>query len=319
MGQAVGHVLNPSYLALDETGTYIFAASENFDKEGAVWVFRRQLDGRLVATGTRPSGGRATCHVCVTARGIVCASSYIDGSLSVFRFRNGTIGPRERLFHYQGKSVNAARQESSHAHQAGVSHDLHWLYVCDLGADRIWCHPITDGGIAPALPNSVATPAGSGPRHLVFHPTHPRIYVICELNAHLLTYDWSTVNGLLTLVDDQPSLPNDWNGEPAAAAIRVHPSGTALYVSNRNHDSLTAFNLDTNGRAELACCIPAGGKAPRDLAVDPTGRWLLAANQKSNNLTIHPLDSKNNLPTGRTPVIAAIATPTCILFAERNV
>lgn len=314
--QTVGGLLNPSYLALDQTGEYVVVTAENYDAEGLVCLFRRQSDGKLLETSRQPSGGLATCHVCALPDHKICASSYLDGVLAVFPLRNGIIGARESLFRYPGKSVNAARQETSHAHQAVVSPDQHWLYVCDLGADRIWRHPLVGGGVAPASQNSVATPAGCGPRHLVFHPTLPRVYVLCELNAHLLTYDWDVSCGSLTLAEELASLPPDWKGEPSAAAIRVHPSAKALYVSNRNHHSLTAFSLDGDGRASLACSISAGGKTPRDFAIDPSGRWLLAANQKSNNIAIHAVDPETGLPIGGSAAIVDISTPVCVLFAE---
>lgn len=315
MRQTVGGLLNPSYLALDPTEECLVVTAENYDAVGAVCAFRRQPDGKLTAAGTQPSGGLATCHVCALPDHKICASSYLDGVLAVFPLRNGILGPRESFFRYPGKSVNPARQETSHAHQAVVSPDLRWLYVCDLGADRIWCHPLAGGSVAPALAESVATPAGSGPRHLVFHPTLPRVYVICELNAHLLVYDWDASCGSLTLAEEHASLPPGWKGEPWAAAIRVHPSGRTLYVSNRNHDSLTAFSLDGDGRASLACWIPAGGKTPRDFVIDPTGNWLLSANQESNNVAIHALDSETGLPAERAADVVEIATPICLLFA----
>lgn len=315
--QMIGGVLNPSYVALDATRAHVFAVSEDFDAHGTVHVFRRLPDGRLAAAGVRPAEGRAMCHVCALPGGGVCATSYADGSLAVFPFRDGGLGPCTSRFRYEGKSVHATRQESSHAHQSVVSPDGRRLYVCDLGADRIWCHAIEGAGsnIAPASPDSVTTPTGSGPRHLVFHPTLPRAYVVCELNAHLLTYDWDAGSGRLTLADEQPSLPADWTGAPSAAAIRVHPSAAALYVSNRNHDSLAAFRLDRNGAAALTDQIPAGGKTPRDFAFDPSGRWLVAANQDSDTVAIHEIDPDSGLPVRRPPEIVPMGTPVCVLFA----
>lgn len=316
--QRVGGILNPACLALDDTGAHVLAVSENFDATGAVHAYRRQPDGRLSAAGAQPAEGRTMCHVCAMPGGWVCATSYMDGKLAVFRFRGGMIGPCEKSFCYEGKSVNASRQESSHAHQAVISPDARWLYVCDLGADRIWAHVFDHdkGGITPPSPESVATPAGSGPRHLVFHPSVPRAYVICELTAHLLTYDWEASTGRLTLIDNQPSLPREWHGEPAAAAIRLHSSAKALYVSNRNHDSLTAFRLDHEGGATFAACIPSAGKTPRDFAFEPSGRWLLAANQDSDSVAVHEIDPGSGLPSMRPPGVTPVATPVSVLFAS---
>jgi 6-phosphogluconolactonase len=314
--RAVTNLLNPSYLALGEKGEHLFAVSENFDSEGTVHVFKRQTDGILQPINSQSSDGRATCHVCVTPSGQICASSYLDGGTSVFPFRNGTIGPRALLFRYDEKTPGSAEKKNSHAHQAVVSPNARWLYVCDCGLNGIWRHALVNGRVASTPPEFISAPANCAPRHLIFHPTLPRVYVIGEVNAHLLIYDWDTNSGNLSLADDLPTLPEDWQGKPAAAAIRIHPSVAALYVSNRNHDSLTAFKLDGTGHATFANRIPAGGERPRDFAIDPSGRWLLCANQNSNQVAIHELNPANGLPTECAPKIFPVATPVCVLFAR---
>jgi 6-phosphogluconolactonase len=138
------------------------------------------------------------------------------------------------------------------------------------------------------------------------------------LNAHVLACRWQPATGDLTIVSDLPSLPDDWPGEPAAAAIRVHRSGATLLVSNRNHDSLAFFALDRHGRPTRIGHIAAGGKCPRDFAIDPTGRWLLVANQDSDRIAIHELDSHTGRPTGRAPGGLAVGTPACVLICDRR-
>ena len=311
--QTIGGILNPSYLASDKVSGRIVAVSENFDAEGAIHVFRREPDGKLTETDSQLCGGLASCHVSVSPGGMVCASSYLDGKHAALTLVGGKISARKKLFHYEGRSTNAVRQTSSHPHQAMPSPDGRWLFVCDLGADRIWCHPLSKDDVGPAASDSVSTPAGSGPRHLVFHPLLPRAYVICELNAHLLTYDYAVATGQLTLADEAPTLPSGWHGQPYSAAIRIHPAAATLFVSNRNHDSLTAFQLDGHGGVALIDCFSSGGKAPRDITIDASGRWLLAANQDSNCVAIHMLDSASGQPKFSEPETTPITTPACIL------
>jgi 6-phosphogluconolactonase len=311
-----GGILNPNYLAADEGGGNLFAITCDLEAGCHVHAYRRGADGRLAATGVQPTGARVGCHICALPGGRVCATSYFDSSIAVFPVRDGALGPREFHVRYEGRGVNASRQEDSHAHQAVVSPDGRWLYVCDLGTDRIWCHAIGGGRVGPASPDSAATPAGCGPRHLAFHPRLARAYVICELNAHVLTYDWRASDGRLSLLGDAPSLPSGWKGEPAGAAIRAHPSGAALYVSNRNHDSLDFFTLDREGRPARAGHIASGGECPRDFGIDPSGRWLLAANQNSNNVAVHELDPETGLPAGRAPGIFPVDTPASVLLVR---
>lgn len=103
--ETMGEILNPSYLALDRTETYMLAASENLDAEGAVYGLRRLSGGGLEIAGTQPSGGIATCHVCAAPDDKVYISSYQDGALAAHSMCEGVIGPRKRLFRYAGVSV----------------------------------------------------------------------------------------------------------------------------------------------------------------------------------------------------------------------
>ena len=309
--QAVDDVLNPSYLAASPDGRYLMAASENLDEGGAIHVYTREKDGTLLPLGVMHSHGLATCHVCVTRDNVVCAASYLSGSIVVYP---QPLAAAPQIIQYEGTGPDRSRQEASHPHQVVVSPDSRWLYVPDLGADRIWIHALEAGGVFPATDRFVTTPAGCGPRHLVFHPTLPCAYLIGELNAHVLTCSWDRVSGQLHLLDEQPSLPPDWRGQPSAAAIRIHPSGKTLHVSNRNADLLTVFRLDGEGRCSWAGCGPSGGETPRDFAIDPSGRWLVAAHQKSNNIAVHELDPESGMPRPGEPRLTRVGTPVGVLF-----
>jgi 6-phosphogluconolactonase len=305
------NIRNPNYLALEESGTMLFAVTCDMNASCHVHAYRRAAGGRLIAAGSQPTGARVGCHICAMPHGRVCVSSYLDSSIAVFPAHDGTIGPCEFHYRYRGRSVNDARQEDSHAHQAVVSPDDRWLYVVDLGTDRIWCHQVANISAPPAF---TATPPGSGPRHAVFHPTLPRLYLLCELNAHVLTFDWQPETGRLQQVGDVPSLPENWPGVPAGAAIRVHPNGTLLYVSNRNRDSLDYFSLDREGLPARSGDVACGGNCPRDFAIDPAGQWLVVGNQDSHQVAVHELDAATGLPTGGAPQIIALGSPACVLL-----
>jgi 6-phosphogluconolactonase len=313
--QTIAGLLNPSYLALDRTGARLIAAAENVDAEGTLHLFSRDKRGLLREIDRQSSLGRATCHVAIVADRLVCASAYGSGNAVLYELENERIGTLVNVLQFEGKSVYVQRQEGPHAHQAIPSPDGKWLHICDLGVDCIWRHPVGQ----PATPFDPAlaspTPAGSGPRHLVFHPAQPRVYVLGELNARLMTYSYRAADGELILENDQETLPADWRGQPSAAAIRMHPSGRVLYVSNRIHNSLTAMRLDTQGRATWAATIASGGTTPRDFNIDPTGKWLVVGNQDSNNLAIYGLDETSGLPLPASPRSVQVNTPTCVLFA----
>ena len=153
-----------------------------------------------------------------------------------------------------------------------TSTDGKWLYVCDLGSDRIWRHKVDD--IKDAPDGFTVVPGGSGPRHLAFHPKRPYAYLACEMTARLIVCQYDATTGQLEIVDDLATLPADFKGQPSAAAIRVHPGGNALYFSNRQHNSVTTFSIGDDGAPKLHSCQPSGGEEPRDINVDPTCNFL---------------------------------------------
>jgi len=232
--------------------------------------------------------------------------------LGIHNFDGTSIDPQPQLLSYEGSGPNGLRQEASHIHQAVVSPNKKWLYACDLGCDKIWFHELQSEKLK--VKTGFSTPPGSGPRHLVFHPFLSLIYVFCELDGGLLTYKVDSATGFLELISQISTLPKDFSGEPAGAAIRIHPNAKALYVSNRNHNSITAFAINSEGELEYHSNFPVKGMEPRDINIDPCGQWLLSANQNSHNIIPFKLEPASGLPIGTSGPEFKCGTPVCILF-----
>lgn len=301
-----GEIVNPSYLAFDAAKRRVFAVSENLSGNGEVYQFYLGTDGKLSAVARQPSHGAATCHVAILPDDRVCASSYFGGCLDVYQVREGRLSPASRVFRYEGRGANAHRQGASHAHQAVVAPGGRWFYVCDFGADCVWRHDIA----AEKTPVKIPLPPGHGPRHLVFHFILPRVYVLGELTGSVAVCDWDSATGALNVTATTHVLDKDADG----AAIRVHPSNRALWVSLRQKRLLKVFCLDAGGMPIDEMDIPFSRGEPRDFAISPDGRWLISANQSANELVVIELDPASGLPTGRSPECYAVGTPVCILF-----
>jgi 6-phosphogluconolactonase len=58
---------------------------------------------------------------------------------------------------------------------------------------------------------------------------------------------------------------------------------------------------------------PTQGSFPRNFALDPTGRWLFAANQRSDNVVVFRVDPKTGRlsPANRT---IRVGSPVCVRF-----
>lgn len=310
--------VNSTYLAKSPDGKFIFVAGDRFSSAGEVMVLSAGADGAISVLSSQSSHGRSTCHIACDREGsTVFASSYMDGKVTIHRFNGKKVFPASQVVTYEGSGPNPGRQEASHAHQALVSPDNQWLYVCDLGSDKIWIHEVSSILEDTCRVKSIAVPAGYGPRHLVWHAELPRAYVFCELNSHILVYDRDDQTGMMTLLEDNAALPDEYHGEAAGAAIRLHPSNKALYVSDRGQNSIIVHRVDeADGSLEYESWFPAGGKTPRDFGIDPTGRWLLAASQDSDRVVPFRLDPESGLPAGESAAPFECGTPACVLFQK---
>jgi len=305
---------SPSYLALG-SDRQLYAVESTFDSPGRLCAFGIDDAGHLTLIDARATHGHAACHVDVMPGGkAVYTASYLGTCVDAFPIGPNNLISEPRTLWYQGRGLNAARQESAHAHQAMVDPSKTFLCVCDLGSDCVWIHDLVDAMPAPH-PRRVEFPAGSGPRHLSFHPTLPMAYVLCELSGAVFACSWGSDRGELRRMSEHSGLPGTWPGTPAASAIRAHPSGRTLYAGHRNHHSIAIFRLDTRGIPAVAEQIPSGGCEPRDFTFDPSGRWMIVANLDSHNLAILEIDPETALPNGRAARSVPIHSPAAVICA----
>jgi len=300
---------NPSWLTV--VGNTLFAVEEKSDRSGSLLRLttnRTEINGILSRYDLE---GGAGCYLSVLGNTIFVAS-YLDGLLEVFDYQNGGLSQRD-VIRYSGSGPNQKRQLSPHAHQAVPSPDGRHLYVCDLGSDTIWLHTITASISEQQV--AVKLPDGSGPRHLCFHADGKTVYLINELSAKVWVLTRKCDSGVLHPIQEINSLPSDYTGEPLAAAIKISPSSKALYVSNRLCNTITCFCVAPDGQLRLHNSFACGGECPRDIAIDPSGQWLIVANQDSDKLAVFQTQPDTGLPCDTKPVYTfKCATPTCVSF-----
>lgn len=309
---------DPTYLAWIPKQRRLLAVTRKTNHTEALALLR------IPVTPTQPelideisTHGRASCHICVLPGGENAAvTSYLDACLDVYRINAGMKLFQQSYFRYTGNSIHPSRQQHAHAHQACVSPDGRYLYVCDLGSDCIWKHSI-HGDLVTAATEKIGVPAGEGPRHMVFDTCRPRAYVIAELTGNLLVFDFlAEQDGTLRFRGGLSGLPEDYTGAPSGAAIVRHPTGKTLLVSQRGHNSIAFFEMDDRHAAlgiRRRLNMPCGGREPRDCMLDDSGRWLFVANQNSNNITVFEVDPEKGLPLDTPPFSMAVETPVCIV------
>jgi len=309
---------NPSFLALNPSRPLLYAASETGrfqgKDSGAVAVVRLDGDGPAVEPPVS-SQGTHPCHVTVDPSGeFLVVSNYGSGTVAVFPLEDGRPADAVVLC-LEGRGPDPERQAGPHAHSTFFDPTGERFYVQDLGTDRIWGFVLAraDRTVRPLDPPYCQMTAGSGPRHLAFHPREPRAYVINELDNTVTAMNWDRDTGVLVPFQTVNSLPESVKVVSYCADIRVSPDGAYLYGSNRGHDSIAVWRIDPGqGRLALIQHISSGGGHPRNFTISPDGRWLLCANMDGDNIVVFRRDPGNGL-LERTSAVPA-PRPVCLLF-----
>jgi 6-phosphogluconolactonase len=316
-------IKNPSFLAFHPNGRFLYACGEvgafPGGKGGAVSAFAiDQATGTLRLLNQKSSRGRGPCHVSVDKTGrCALVANYGGGSVACLPIRgDGRLADATSFRQHTGSSVNPQRQKGPHAHSVNLDPGNRFAFVADLGLDRILVYRFnaTDGTLVPNDPPWAAVAPGAGPRHFSFHPTGRFAYVINELNATVTAFRYDGARGVLSPIQTVPTLPEGFTGDNKTAEVLVHPSGRFLYGSNRGHDSIAAFAIDTtSGKLTPLGQTPAGGKWPRNFGIDPSGRYLIVANRHTNSLVVFRIDQTTGA-LGSTGHSAKVPAAVCVRF-----
>ncbi|MFI6937951.1 lactonase family protein [Streptomyces sp. NPDC050418] len=291
---------DPSYLALADG--LLYAVSET--DEGAVGVFDVSGGAEPRLTGApRSVDGSGPTHLTVTA-GHVVTANYGSGSVSALPLDGGAPS----VVRHTGSGPDQDRQEAPHAHQVVADPSGRWLLTVDLGTDSVRICTLDEGRLA--VRREVALRAGSGPRHLAFHPEGAHVYVLNELDPTLTVCSWDADRGALAPLDEIRVLADDPKGDAYPSALAVAPDGRHLWTATRGEDVVSVFTL-TAGVPELTAVVGCGGHWPRDLAVHPSGRFLYAANECSGDVTWFRVDEAG-VPHPEGSVEAPAAS--CVIF-----
>ena len=112
------------------------------------------------------------------------------------------------------------------------------------------------------------------------------------------------------------TLPEDVERKGGSTAETVvHPSGKFVYVSNRDpYNSIAIFSVDLEtGMLKAVGHQGMGVKTPRNFAIEPTGRYMLVANQSGGNVIVFRIDqSTGKLSPTKSSV--KVARPVCVRF-----
>jgi 6-phosphogluconolactonase len=306
---------NPSFLTVSPDQKYVYAVNEN--SPGSVTSFSfDKMTGKLEKLNQQPSNGMHPCYITIDQSGKwVITGNYTSGTISVNSVRpdGSLVASNDSIKHF-GKGVNTARQEGPHVHSTILSKDNKYLYTPDLGIDKVMIYRFDNksGKLTEAEMPFVKTEPGAGPRHFEIHPNGKFAYLMKELTGSVSVYQ-VLENGGLNFLQTISALPRDFSGIIGSADIHVSPDGKFLYCSNRGEsNTIGILKIDAKtGLLTWAGHQSTFGKAPRNFNFDPSGNFLLVANQNSDEIVIFRRNKETGLLTDTGKRIN-IPNPVCL-------
>jgi 6-phosphogluconolactonase (cycloisomerase 2 family) len=294
-------ILNPSFLTLSPNGKYLFACTESkTQNSGSVSSFEFKPDNKtLTFINNQKSGGENPVYVTVHKNGKwIINGNYTEGSVSVYPVsEDGTINPSVQNFQFSEGSVNQERQNRSHIHSTVFSPNFDYVFLPDLGADKIRCYKFENEKGEPleiAEKPFTRTTLGSGPRHFTFHPNEKFAYCIEELTGTVNAYKYE--NGKLDSIQRINTHSEKYKADFESSDIYISPDGRFLYASNRgDENNIAIFSIQNDGKLKTIGYQSTLGEHPRIFAIDETGRFLIATNAVSGNVFAFKRDIRTGL------------------------
>lgn len=313
----VAGVQDPSYLAYEPGRQTLYAV--NAANQGGVSAFAvNRATGQLTTLNQVALGGATPAHISIdpTAEYLL-AANYTGGTIAAVPLRqDGSLGEASDIVRHAGSGRHPTRQQEPHPHMIVTDPKHQFVLVPDLGIDAVVAYRLdrSTGRLIPQPEAGGRLPPGAGPRHLAFGVDGRFVYVIDELDSTMAVFAYDAQAGGMRQTQIISTLPDDFSGQSAPAAVVVAPSGRFVYGSNRGHDSVAGFSVDeSSGELSSLGHTSTDGANPRDINIDPSGTFLLAANQNTDTIVTLRVNTSTGAlePTGQ---IASVPSPTRVLF-----
>ena len=307
---------NPSYFCFANTRDLIYAINEVSEFMGvrAGGLTTIKHDGKLnnlekVSEMPVPTFG--PCYISTDADDMfLFVANYAGGSVAVIRL-NGDGIPDKVTDSIVYDSIGTRK---SHAHMIGFDPSGGKIYVSDLGLDRVMIYNLdrSTGRLVPLTENGIPLPEGTGPRHFVFSEDGKTLYLMGELNNTVTVFSVSE-DGSLNSVQTTSSLDSSTGTKNYSADIHIGNDGKYLYATNRGDNTVSVFRIAEDGTLSGLVNTPCGGDWPRNFTLDPSGRFILVGNQKSDQVSVLEINRETGVPENKISEFN-IPAPACLRF-----
>lgn len=248
-------------------------------------AYRIAADGKLTKAGEAPLPGSPT-HLSTDRDGkFLFCGSYNDACVSVSPIDSAGLpqAPSQVIKGLDG------------CHSANIDNANQTLFVPALKQDRIALFSLSNHGELSAKAQAeVTTEAGAGPRHMAFHPNGQFAYCVNELNSSVDVWSLNQQEKVAKL-QSIDIMPQDFTGTRWAADIHLTPDGRFLYACDRTSSTITVLSVSASGDQVAVEGFQATETQPRGFNIDHSGRFLIAAGQKSHHIEVYEIGEKGLL------------------------
>lgn len=274
----------PGSLALGPSKKYLYAAVRSMSSVATLQV--DAASGNLKQIGS----------VSVLADPVYIATDKSERHLLTSYYGAGKAAIYPLLAdHTVGGEATSVVTTDKNPHSIMIDASNQFVYVPNTGADKVlqFKFDATSGKLTALTPPEVLTGAGTGPRHFWFHPTLPIVYFVNEKGSSVTVCDWNRTTGTLAVRQTIPTLPQGFDGRNSCAHIESTPSGKFLYASNRGHDSLAMYSIDSSTGELTSLGQEPTEATPRAFTIDPSGKYVYSAGQGSGKLAAYRIDAES--------------------------
>lgn len=305
---------SPTFLCISRDRSTVYSVNRPDPATTTVYKWNENRTA-LIEKSTHLSEGEGPCYVTLNEKeNLLGIANYASGNIAVYPLdSSGSISGEAQTRQHSGSGLFLPNQKSPHAHCTIFDASGRFLYVTDLGIDKILLYPIDTDGKLQEQQLALGMDSGDGPRLLISHPEKNQVFIINELSSSVVSATVNPETGIFTRIDKQSTLPAGFEGKNACADIRLSNDGRFLYASNRGHNSIAIFSVTEEGKLSLVHNEPVQGDWPRNFTLSPNGKFLLVANRRSNNIVVFDVDTESGLLTysgNQTP----ISQPVCLVF-----
>lgn len=304
---------NPTYVNVSKDNKNLYAVVKEGNQGGVASYSINKETGELSEINRTLLDGASPCHVSVDDQNKqVVTANYHKGTVESFLVNeSGTVSSAVTVVEHTGQGPHE-RQEKPHTHYSGFTPDGKFVVAVDLGIDKIITYKIENGQLEEV--HTLLVKAGSGPRHIAFHPNGKFAYVMTELSNEVIALSYNSESGVFTELQYIPAIPEDFTENSQGSAIHISSDGRFVYAGNRGHDSIALYSVNPDsGELTFIENTSTEGNWPRDFVLDPTEKFVVASNQESSNLVLYARDAE----TGKLTLLdskVSVPDPVCVKF-----